>query len=174
MQQMIQIFLNYLEKIKDKYIPFIVISSGTSGKDVIPICKKYEFIKEVIIFCGNYSYNEHYIKEYPGYVKKVFTSINSVYEYIKTLQANDEYNKNKIEFNNYENKYKLFSYDEIKMDKQLQQCPVITAKEYLVHKAYAHFFGDINNINEKPKFGPYNFCKILFSITQINMHCSSI
>ena len=168
----LDIFKNYLEKIKDKYIPFIVISSGTSGKDVIPICKKYEFIKEVIIFCGNYSYNEHYIKEYPGYVKKVFTSINSVYEYIKTLQANDEYNKNKIEFNNYENKYKLFSYDEIKMDKQLQQCPVITAKEYLVHKAYAHFFGDINNINEKPKFGPYNFCKILFSITQINMHCS--
>ena len=64
----LDILKNYLEAIKDKYIPFIVISSGTSGKDVIPICKKYNFVKEVIIFYANYNYNEHYIKEYPGYV----------------------------------------------------------------------------------------------------------
>ena len=43
----------YLEVIKDKKIPFIVISSGSSGKEVIKICKKYKFVKEVIIFCGN-------------------------------------------------------------------------------------------------------------------------
>ena len=52
-------------------------------------CKKYPFIKEVIIFCLNYSYNKHYIKEYPGYVKKVLTSIDSVYDYIRTF--GDEY-----------------------------------------------------------------------------------
>ena len=34
----INIFRNYLEKIKEKNIPFIVISSGSAGKDVIPIC----------------------------------------------------------------------------------------------------------------------------------------
>ena len=85
----LDILQNYLEKIKEKNIPFIVISSGTRGKDVIPICKKYKFVEEVIIFCANYSHNEHYIKEYPGYAKKVFTSINSLYDYIKKLGANE-------------------------------------------------------------------------------------
>ena len=75
----IEIFKEYLEKIKGKNIPFIVISSGSSGKSIIPICKKYSFIKEVIIFCFNYSKNKHYLNEYPGYVKKVFTNIESVY-----------------------------------------------------------------------------------------------
>ena len=46
----LDILKNYLEAIKDKYIPFIAISSGTRGKDVIPICKNYNFVKEVIIF----------------------------------------------------------------------------------------------------------------------------
>ena len=53
----INIFRNYLEKIKEKDIPFIVLCSGSAGKDIIPICKKYTFVKEVIIFCFNYSYN---------------------------------------------------------------------------------------------------------------------
>ena len=46
----IDIFRNYLEKIKEKNIPFFVLCSGSAGKDIIPICKKYSFIKEVIIF----------------------------------------------------------------------------------------------------------------------------
>ena len=70
----------YLKAIKSKNIPFIVISSGSSGNDVIPICKKFSFVKEVIIFCGNYEHNEHYLKEYPGYVKKVLTSIDDLYK----------------------------------------------------------------------------------------------
>jgi len=161
----LNILKNYFEKIKEKNIPFIVISSGTSGKDVISLCKNYSFIKEVIIFCSNYSYNEHYLKEYPGYVKKVFTSINPLYEYIKTLGANNDFQQN-IALTNYQNKYNLFSSDEIKMDRQIQQCPVISSSEYdkcyfLIHKSYSHFFGDINNINVKPEFGPENFCKIL-------------
>ena len=53
----LNILKNYLDKIKDKNIPFIVISSGTSGKDVIKICLKYQFVKEVIIFCRHYNYN---------------------------------------------------------------------------------------------------------------------
>ena len=43
----------YLEALKNKKIPFIVLSSGSGGKEVIPICQKYPFIKEVIIFCAN-------------------------------------------------------------------------------------------------------------------------
>ena len=144
----LNILENYLEKIKEKDIPFIIISSGTSGKDVISICKKYSFIKEVIIFCRNLNYNEHYINEYPGYVKKVFNSIKQVYQYIKTFWKN----KDEIETFLHEDKY-IFSSNEIKMDKQLQQCPFISSYEYdkcyfLVHKIYSHFFGNINNKNE--------------------------
>ena len=79
----LSILLNYLEKMKNKDIPFIVITSGSSGKDVIEICLKYQFIKEVIIFCKEYKYNEHYLEEYPDYVKKVFIKIKDVYNYIK-------------------------------------------------------------------------------------------
>ena len=152
----LNILKDYLDKITEKNISFIVVTSGTSGKDVIPLCKKYPFVKEVIIFCKNYEYNEHYIKEYPGFVKEVFTSKYYLNEYIKTF-GEDKY-KDDIE------KYK-FSPDEIKMEKQIKQCPVISSEEYdncyyLVHKAYAHFFGDINNINEYPKFNEINLNKI--------------
>ena len=79
----IDILKKYLDLIKLKDIPFVVISSGSSGKEVINLCLQYLFIKEVIIFCNNYKYNQHYIQEYPGYVKKVFTVIEPLYEYLK-------------------------------------------------------------------------------------------
>jgi len=167
----LDILENYLEKIKEKDIPFIIISSGTSGKDVISICKKYSFIKEVIIFCKNLNYNEHYISEYPEYVKKVLTNIKQVYEYIKTFQKDQSKNgmENKLL---HEDKY-VFSSDEIKMDKQLQQCPLISAFEYdkcyfLVHKVYSHFFGNINSKNEESMFKTENFDKILDYLNKFN------
>ena len=159
----LEILKNYLQKANDKNIPFIVITSGSSGKDVIPMCKKYSLVKEVIIFCRNYEYNKHYINDYPGYVKKVCTSISSVYDYIKTFGANKY--KDGIE------KFR-FSQDEIKMDKQVQFCPVITSSEYdncyfLIHRAFAHFFGDINNKYESSKFYSNNLSKIKESLNKI-------
>ena len=153
---------NYLESLNKKDIPFIVISSGSSGKDIIPICQKYSFIKEVIIFCKHYKYNEHYLKEYPGYVKKILTSIKSVYEYIKTFGGDNL--KEGLEKNIFEDKY-IFSSEEIQTNRQLKQCPVITAIEYdrcgyLVHKVYSSFFGDINNEKETPIFDAKNLIKI--------------
>ena len=61
-----------------------------------------------------------------------------MYKYIK-----NEYKK---ENNN------VFSKEDIQMNKQLEQCPVITGEEYercyfLVHKAYSYFFGNINKDN---------------------------
>ena len=149
----------YLEAIKSKNIPFIVISSGSSGKDVIPICKKFYFIKEVIIFCRNYKYNEHYIKEYPGYVKKVLTSIKDVYKYIKTFGSD------KSELSKKKSDHFVFSYEQIKMNKQLEQCPVISAYEYdkcyfLIHRAYAHFFGVMKDKKSLPVFEDSRFEKI--------------
>ena len=154
----LEIFKKYLKAIENKNIPFIVISSGSSGKDVIPICKNYSFVKEVIIFCGNYEYNKHYIKDYPGYVKKVFTTIKDVYNYIKTFGENYKDGIEKYKNSN----HLIFPSELIKMNKQLEQCPVISAYEYdncyfLVHRAYAHFFGDMNNKGDKPKFTSSNF-----------------
>ena len=169
----INIFKNYLEKIEKKQIPFIVLCSGSAGKDIIPICKKYSFIKEVIIFCFNYSYNEHYIKEYPGYVKKVLTSIDSVYDYIKTFGT--DYIS---EIHKYHNNEKYTFYEEdISMKKQFLQCPVITAEEYdrcyfLVHRAYSHFFGDINDKYEKPKYIEQNHTKVIKCLNKFSIKSS--
>ena len=88
------------------------MSSGSIGKEVISICKKFSFVKEVIIFCRNYKYNEHYLKEYPGYVKKVLTSIKDVYKYIKTFGSN------KSELGKIKTDHFVFSIDQIKMNKQ--------------------------------------------------------
>ena len=109
-------------------------------------------------------YNKHYLKEYPGYVNKVLNDIDKLYEYIKTFDQNYkiEGNKNyKIEENKKLNHY-IFQSEFIEMDKQLEQCPVISAYEYdncyfLIHRAYAHFFGDINNKNSKARFTQSNY-----------------
>ena len=84
----INMLQKYLETIKNKKIPFIVLSSGSGGKDVIPICIKYPFIKEVIIFCGYYDKYKHFLTQYSGYVKKIFVNISQVYDYIKKFGKN--------------------------------------------------------------------------------------
>ena len=153
-----------LEQLQYKNIPYIVISSGSSGKDVIPICLKFPFVKEVIIFCGKYEYNKHYLQEYPGYVKKVLININQVYEYIKTF--GDEF-RDGIENYMEQNKYIYSSYDY-----QFQPCPIISSYEYdkfyfLVHKINSEFFGDINNINEVSIFKEDNLNKIFDYLSQL-------
>ena len=150
------IFKKFLQEINTKKIPFIVITTGSSGKDIIPICKRYPFIKEVIIFCMNYEYNKHYIIEYPGYVKKVLTIIDDIYQYLKTFEKNTF----KKEMDYYNSSF-TFLVEDIKMNKQLKQCPVITSQEYdkcyfLVHKVYSHFFGDIESNDKENPFSRDN------------------
>ena len=167
----LNILKKYLEKIKPKKIPFILISSGRSGQEVIPLCIKYSFIKEIIIFCFNYEKHKHYIKDYPKYVKKVFTDINSVYAYIKTF-----YNKNKNYKNEFNKKHAKdtysFSSEEIDMDKQIQQCPLITSSEYdncyfLIHRTFAHFFDDMDDKSKAAYFRTgnlHNISELLFKM----------
>ena len=81
----LNILEKYLEEINNKKIIFIVLTSGSDGKDVINLCQQYSFVKEVIIFCSNYKYNKYYLTKYPGYVKRVITSMESLYKYLKTL-----------------------------------------------------------------------------------------
>ena len=151
----LNILRKYFDNIKSKNIPFILICSGRSGEQVIPLCIKYPFIKEIIIFCFDYEKHKHYIKDYPGYVKNVLTDIDSVYKYIKHFCNKNKDYKTKFNEQNNKDKY-LFTSEEIKMDKQIQQCPLISASEYdncyfLVHRSYAHFFDDLNN-KDKPAY----------------------
>ncbi len=90
----INIFKIFLQKISEKHTPFLIVCSGSSAKEIIPICKEYDFIKEVIIFCMNYKYNKHYIDEYPGYVRKVTTSIYELYNYLKKFYGHEKLCKN--------------------------------------------------------------------------------
>ena len=91
----------------------------------------------------NYEYNKHYIDEYPGYMNKVITSIDELYEYLKKFYDSGLcYKCKQCPFQ--------FKDNDIQMDKQIPQCPVITAEEYdkcyfLIHRAYAHFFGDFGS-----------------------------
>ena len=157
----INIFKKFLEKISQKNIPFLVVSSGSSAKDILPICKKYSFIKEVIIFCMNYEYNKHYLDEYPGYVYKVITSIKELYQYLKTF-----YGKN-VCTDCFPHPYQFKDY-QIQMDKQIQDCPVITAEEYdkcyfLVHRAFAYFFGSFESKYNSFKKENYDIIEKLLS-----------
>ena len=208
----IKILEEYLEENNSKNkIPYIVITSGTSGKDIIELCKKYFCVKKVIIFCYNYEKHKHYIEDFPTYVGGVFTAIEKVYEYIKSFHEKyvyyyydfdyyDEYDtilkytKSSI----LEDKYKLtdfikkdkqindfyknyfinsekivdldtytFSKEELRMDKQLIKCPVISAKEYddcyfLIHKIYSFFFKNIEDKNIEPSFKQIYFDKFKY------------
>ena len=171
----LSIFNEYLTKISGKNIPFIVVCSGSSGKNVIPICKKHKFIKEVIIFCANFAHNKHYLTEHPGYVKKVITEIDELYNYLRKIgtfnSGNDLYGKTLIDKYNEEN-LNLFDSLEIRIGGRLDQCPIVSAYEYdncyfLIHRAYSYFFKDINNIQERATFQPENFSKILSCLVKI-------
>ena len=155
----VDMLIAYLEAIKNKSIPFIVITSGSSGKDVIPICRKYSFVKEVIIFCSDVKTYQHFTTDYPQYVKKVLSSINDVYNYIKTLGKDESGTQSYLYSDSL-----IFSSEDIKMNKQLEQCPVISAYEYdklyfLIHRAYAHFFKDIKD-KKNVIFNFSNFIKV--------------
>ena len=159
----INIFKKFLQKISEKHISFLVVSSGSGAKEIIPICKEYSFIKEVIIFCMNYEYNKHYIDEYPGYVRKITNSIDELYNYLKNF-----YGKKKLCLDCFPNAHYQFSDIEIRMDKQIKECPIITKEEYdkcyfLVHRAFAYFFENFNSKNHSFCDENYNIIKCLLN-----------
>ena len=44
------IFKKFLEKISKKNIPFLVVSSGSSAKDILPICNNILLLKRLLYF----------------------------------------------------------------------------------------------------------------------------
>ena len=173
----LEIFKKCLDKIESKKTPFIIITTGSNGKEILPLCKKCSFIKEVIIFCRIYNYNKHYIKEYPKLVKKVLISSNELFEYLSSLD------KSKLIK---EKDNSVFFPEDIKMEKKFLQPPIITAMEYdkkyfVLHKAYSHFFGDMDSEDDYPEFTYENIGEIINYLNSIpnmkiekNLNCFNL
>ena len=136
----------FLESLKNKKIPFILLSTRKSGKDVIQICKKYAFIKDFIISCEDSNEYKNCITKYSDYAANILLDIKQVYGCIKSYGVN-YYKKGKPQ------DHFIFSLEDIERNKQLEHVPVISAYEYdncyfLIHRAYAHFFKDMNDRND--------------------------
>ena len=81
----LEMLVEYLEALKNKNIPFIVLSTRKSGKDVIRICKKYAFIKDFIILCEDSNEYKNCITKYSDYAKYIYFSILSKYMVVLNL-----------------------------------------------------------------------------------------
>ena len=112
----IDIFKKLLEEIKkdESGASFILISIGSSFKKIAEICKYFDCIKYIIIFCMKVNM---YGDEYGTYLKiKLITdNQNEIYDYLKCISDNEpDYDKNLknllnhnllISFYEYENYY---------------------------------------------------------------------
>ena len=102
--------------------------------------KEEEIIKNQFNFLNKAIENREYIN-------KVFTTIQEIYNYIKDLWPN-KYNKS----------IQGSKIQDISVNRNLENHkPVISTYEYdkcyfLIHRTFAHFFGDINNKEENPIF----------------------
>ena len=143
----IDTFQKYLDAIKDlkQTPPYIVVTYVRNPKnfeDIYKICVKYAFIKEIIIITPYVGKYEKYLNSHKNLLKHISKNYDDLIEYLKKI-GNKTTNWNKIL--KYFNNSRMFTYDEIKMNRQLSTCPIITAYEYdqlyfIVHRAYSHFF----------------------------------
>ena len=46
----INIFKIFLQKISEKHIPFLIVCSGNSAKEIIPICKNINLLRRLLYF----------------------------------------------------------------------------------------------------------------------------
>ena len=156
----IDTFQKYLDAIKDlkQTPPYIVVTYPKNFEDIYKICVKYSFIKEIIIITPYVGKYQKYLNSHKNLLKHISKNYNDLIEYLKKI-GNKTTNWNKIL--KYFNHSRFFTYDEIKMNRQLSTCPIITAYEYdqlyfIVHRAYSHFFTN-ESLKKDPKYeiSPY-------------------
>jgi len=165
----IDIFKMYLDKMKEqnKIPPYVVVTYPKNFEDIYKICKNYRFIKEIIIINKTKQSFQDYLKKYKDLLKYIAKNYDDLVDYLKKM---GDLTSNWNSFLRLFSSNRIFTSNEIQMDRQLSSCPIITAFEYdelyfLVHRAYAHFFtnesGRKNPKFEKwPKFEDANYNKI--------------
>ena len=172
------IFQKYLDEIdKLKNVPpYLVVTKPIYFEELYNICNNYYFIKEIILIDRTKNRYENYLKTHKSLLKHISKDYNDLIDYLKKI---GDYTTNWNAFFRLFNKNRMFTSNEIKMDRQLSTCPIITAYEYdelyfTVHRAYAHFFTNDSLRNDPryespPNFGKNNFNKIKSFLEDIDI-----
>lgn len=165
----IDIFQMYLDKMKEEkdIPPYVVATYQKYFEKIYEICKKYKFIKEIIIINRTKQRFEEYLKKYKDLLKYIAKNYDDLIDYLKKMgDMTSKWNS----FLRLFSSSRIFTSNEIQMERQLSSCPIITAFEYdelyfLVHRAYAHFFKNESGRKDPkyenwPKFEDTNYNKI--------------
>ena len=150
----IDIFHQYLDAIKDlkQTPPYIVVTYPKNFEEIYKISENYNFIKEIIIMTRLTKKYEKYLTTHKTLLKHISKDHDDLIDYIKKIgDKTTNWNKILKVFNN----SRIFTSDEIQMNRQLSTCPIITAYEYdqlyfIVHKAFSHFFTN-ESLKKDPK-----------------------
>ena len=166
----IDIFGQYLKEISNlnKIPPYIIVTYPDYFEEIYNICQNYNFVKEIVLISRYYKDKYvHYLKTHKKLLKYIAKSYDDLCDYLKKIgDLTSNWNSILSLFNS----SRIFTSNEIQMNRQLSTCPIITAYEYdelyfIVHRAYAHFFTNESlrkdpRYENKPKFEEKNFKKI--------------
>ena len=177
----IDIFKMYLDKMQEQnnIPPYVVVTYEKHFEDIYNICKDYNFIKEIIIIHRNKKRFDDYLQKYKKLLKYIAKNYDDLVDYLKKM---GDLTSNWNYFLRLFSSSRIFTSDEIQMDRQLSSCPIITAYEYdelyyIVHRAYAHFFTNVSGrkdpkFEKSPEFGDSNYNKIKEFLKQKNFDSS--
>ena len=166
----IEIYKQYLSIMKkeEKTPPFIVIVTPKNFEEVYNISIFHNFIKEIILIDeSNQQYYNKYLKTHRTLLKKIASNYDDLIYYLKGI-GDMTSNWNYLIRNFFKNR--IFTYNEINMNLQINICNIITAYEYdklyfMVHKAFSNFFTNKSlkknpRLEDNPYFGENNLQKI--------------
>ena len=153
----LDIFEAYLKEISKlkKIPPYVVVTYGKYLEKVYKISSNYNFIKEIIMIDRLQTYDK-YLITYKKLLKHKSKGYEDLVDYLKKM---GDMTSNWNTFLKFFNSSRIFTSDEIQMNRQLNTCPIISAYEYdqlyyLVHRAYAHFFTNDSG-RKDPKYEPW-------------------
>ena len=154
----IDIFKKYLDELNTlNNVPsYLVITKPIYFEEIYDICIQFKFIKEIILIDRTKNRYENYLKTHKYLLKHISKDYNDLLDYLKNI---GDYTTNLNYVFKIFNKNRIFTSNEIQMNRQLNTCPVITAYEYdelyfTVHRAYAHFFTNDSQTKDPKKESP--------------------
>ena len=150
----IDIFKAYLQEINKltSNPPYVVVTYEKNFEDIYSICIKYHFIKEIIMI-DRYKKSDKYLTSHKKLLKHISKGYDDLIDYLKKM---GDMTSNWNSFLRLFSSSRIFTSNEIQMNRQLSTCPIISAYEYdqlyyLVHRAYAHFFTN-DSLKRDPKY----------------------